>query len=127
MKIKSLSKLASLMLAGVLMSAAACSKASAETETTAQAAGEELPVVYYIKDITPENLVKIYKALGREATGNVAVKISTGESNKSNQLNPQLIGPLVKMVNGTIVECNTAYQGNRSTTEQHLKAAQEHG
>ena len=74
-----------------------------------------------------ENLVKIYKALGREATGNVAVKISTGESNKSNQLNPQLIGPLVKMVNGTIVECNTAYQGNRSTTEQHLKAAEEHG
>lgn len=127
MKIKNLSKLASLVLAGVLMSAAACSKASAETETTAQTAGEELPVVYYIKDISPENLVKIYKALGREATGNVAVKISTGESNKSNQLNPQLIGPLVKMVNGTIVECNTAYQGNRSTTEQHLKAAEEHG
>ncbi|MDO4319159.1 MAG: DUF362 domain-containing protein [Bacteroidales bacterium] len=85
-------------------------------------------IVYFIKDITPENLVRIYKALGREADGkNVAVKISTGESGKSNHLRPELIAPLVQLVNGTIVECNTAYNGNRSTTADHMRAAEEHG
>lgn len=126
MKIKTLSKFASLVLVFALIGNTSCTKAKTETQAEVQAE-EELPVVYYMKDINPENLVKIYQALGREATGNVAVKISTGESNKSNQLNPELIAPLVKLVNGTIVECNTAYKGNRSTTEQHLKAAEEHG
>lgn len=71
--------------------------------------------------------MKIYKALGLKAEGNVAVKISTGESEKSNHLNPALIEPLVKEVNGTLVECNTAYGGNRSTTENSHKAARDHG
>ena len=84
--------------------------------------------VYFIKDISPENLVKVYEALGRRADGkNVAVKVSTGESNKSNHLDTALIRPLVQLVNGTIVECNTAYEGNRNATEKHLKAAAEHG
>ena len=72
--------------------------------------------------------MKIYKALGRKAEGNnVAVKISTGESNKSNHLAPNLIAPLVKEVNGTIVECNTAYGGNRNASEKHLVASLDHG
>lgn len=113
------------------MCMSACSgKGSAATAAPADtvAAAADTATVYYIKDITPENLVKIYEALGRKAQGNkVAVKISTGESAKSNHLRPELIAPLVKLVDGTIVECNTAYNGNRSTTEQHLQAIRERG
>ncbi len=83
--------------------------------------------VYMTTEITPESLVKIYEAVGRKASGRVAVKISTGEPGGHNFLQPTLIKDLVKTVNGTIVECNTAYQGRRSTTEEHLKAAREHG
>ena len=113
------------------MCMSACSgKGSAATAAPADTvvAAADTATVYYIKDITPENLVKIYEALGRKAQGNkVAVKISTGESAKSNHLRPELIAPLVKLVDGTIVECNTAYNGNRSTTEQHLQAIRERG
>lgn len=70
-------------------------------------------------DISPEGLVRIYEALGVEAHGRVAVKISTGESSKSNHLRPELIKSLMQKVNGTLVECNTAYGGNRSSTEKH--------
>lgn len=83
--------------------------------------------VYFTKEITPESLVKIYQALGKEATGKVAVKISTGESAQSNQLRPELIGDLVKKVNGTLVECNTAYGGNRSNTANHRRAIEQRG
>lgn len=85
------------------------------------------PKVYMTKEITPESLVKIYQALGVEAKGNVAVKISTGEPGGHNYLKPELIKDLVQKVNGTIVECNTAYGGKRSTTEQHLQTAKDHG
>ena len=88
---------------------------------------EELPKVYMFKEISSENLVKIYEALGREATGKVAVKLSTGEPGNNNYLSPALIGDLVRRVGGTIVECNTAYGGGRSDTESHLKAAEDHG
>lgn len=87
----------------------------------------EVPKVYMFTKISPENLVKIYEALGREATGKVAVKLSTGEPGGHNFLQPALIKDLVKKVNGTIVECNTAYGGGRADTENHLKAAKEHG
>ena len=80
-----------------------------------------------LTDITPENLVKIYDALCRESKGKVAVKISTGEPGGHNFLSPDLIKPLVEKVNGTIVECNTAYNGRRSSTAEHMKAAEEHG
>lgn len=83
--------------------------------------------VYFISDISPESLVKIYQALGKEATGKVAVKISTGESAQSNQLKPELIGNLVKEVKGTLVECNTAYNGNRSNTASHRRAIEQRG
>ena len=84
-------------------------------------------VVYVTRDISPESLVKIYKALGRKAEGRVAVKISTGESEKTGYLRPAFIKPLVNEVNGTIVECNTAYGGSRATTEKHWKTIKEHG
>lgn len=83
--------------------------------------------VYFTKEITPQALVKIYKALGKEAKGRVAVKISTGEAGGHNYLKPELIKDLVKTVNGTIVECNTAYAGSRNTTAAHLKVAKDHG
>ena len=87
----------------------------------------ELPKVYLIKEITSHNLVKIYEALSRKAEGKVAVKLSTGEPGGHNFLQPSLIAPLVQKVNGTIVECNTAYGGGRANTEAHLKAAADHG
>ena len=85
--------------------------------------------VYFTKDITPESLVKIYEALGvaPKEGQRVAVKISTGESSQSNHLRPEFIKNLVQKVNGNIVECNTAYGGNRSTTAKHKQAIAERG
>ncbi|MBE6188933.1 MAG: DUF362 domain-containing protein [Alistipes sp.] len=83
--------------------------------------------VYMTTDISAEGLVRVYEALGVEATGKVAVKISTGEPGGKNYLKPELIKELVQKVGGTIVECNTAYAGRRNTTEAHLEAAREHG
>lgn len=93
-----------------------------ETGTSSDA-----PVVYFVKDITPGNLLKVYDALQRKATGKVAVKLSTGEPGNNNYLQPALIKDLVQTVNGTIIECNTAYGGGRADTENHLKAAADHG
>ncbi len=83
--------------------------------------------VYFTEEITPESLQKIYHALGAELRGKVAVKISTGEPGGHNYLKPELIGALVQELNGTIVECNTAYEGRRYKTEDHWKAIEEHG
>ena len=83
--------------------------------------------VYFTKEITPESLIKIYEALGRDLKGKVAVKISTGEPGGHNFLNPNLIKDLIHKLNGTIVECNTAYAGRRNSTEEHWKAIKEHG
>ena len=83
--------------------------------------------VYFIKEITPKALVKIYEALEVELTGRVGVKISTGELGGHNYLKPELIKDLVSKVNGTIIECNTAYGGKRMNTEEHLKVIHEHG
>ena len=87
-----------------------------------------VPKVYFIKDITSENMIKIYEALGRKAEGkNVAVKLSTGEAGNPNYLQPALIKDLVQMVKGTIIECNTAYGGKRTNVVDHMKVAEEHG
>ena len=83
--------------------------------------------VYMTKDISPEALVKIYQALGREANGRVAVKISTGEDGGNNYLKPTLIRQLVETVNGTIVECNTAYGGSRQDPKKHWETIHKHG
>ena len=85
------------------------------------------PTVYFTKEITPESLVKIYKALGVETTGRVAVKISTGEGGNTHYLKPTLIRNLVEEVNGTIVECCTAYPGSRMDPKKHWETIHEHG
>jgi len=85
------------------------------------------PTVYFTREITPESLVKIYKALGVEATGRVAVKISTGEGGNTHYLKPPLIRQLVEEVNGTIVECCTAYPGSRMDPKKHWETIHEHG
>lgn len=85
------------------------------------------PIVYMTTEITPEALVNIYNKLGFNAEGNVAVKLSTGEPPNSNYLRPELIKDLVQSVKGTIVECNTAYGGSRSSTAMHKQVAKDHG
>lgn len=83
--------------------------------------------VYYTKEITSESLIRIYDSLGVKLNGKIAVKVSTGERGSKGYLKADLIGPLVKKLNGTIVECNTAYPGARNNAEEHLKVAEEHG
>lgn len=87
-----------------------------------------LPIVYMTTDISPESLIAVYEALGASPSGNIAVKLSTGESENSNHLRPELIGDLVRSLNNpTIVECNTAYGGNRASTARHKQLAADHG
>ena len=107
------------------MSALMVSGCSGAAKKTSDGAAK--PKVYMYKEISSENLLKIYDMLGRKAEGRVAVKLSTGEPGNNNYLNPALIKDLVHKVNGTIIECNTAYGGGRADTESHLKAAADHG
>lgn len=88
---------------------------------------EEASIVYMTDDISTEGLMKIYQTLNWTPEGNVAVKVSTGEPPASNYLDPNLIKDLVQSVDGTIVECNTAYGGSRSNTEMHMQVAKDHG
>lgn len=83
--------------------------------------------VYFTKDISPSSLIKMFDVLEKKLDGKVGVKISTGEKGNNNYLNPNLIKDLVSYVSGTIVECNTAYAGNRNTTALHLETIKEHG
>ena len=83
--------------------------------------------VYFIKDITPENIVKIYKTLGKNLTGKVAVKLHSGEEGNQNYVRPEMVRKIVEYVKGTVVECNTAYDGARDTTEKHVKLMEDHG
>ena len=83
--------------------------------------------VFFTKDISPAGLAAIYEKLGREATGKVAVKLSTGEAGNTHYLDPNLIKDLVQKVNGTIVECNTAYGGSRAATAMHRQVIEDHG
>ena len=117
-------KLFSLVAAG----AVALSCTAQGTGSNAEVANVGEPsVVYMTKEISPEAIVRLYKALGREAKGKVAVKISTGEPGGHNYLKPELIKDFVDLTKGTIVECNTAYTGKRFSTEDHRLAAEEHG
>ncbi|MBO7474508.1 MAG: DUF362 domain-containing protein [Ruminococcus sp.] len=85
-------------------------------------------VVYMTKDISPEGLLRVYEALNVEPEGNVAVKLSTGEAGNPNHLDPALIKDLVQSVDGTIIECNTAYSGSkRADTAMHMQVAKDHG
>ena len=83
--------------------------------------------VYFSKEITPEKVVELYRLTGKELSGRVAVKLHSGEEGNQNFLKPEFFKPMVEYVNGTVVECNTAYEGSRNTTEKHLETLEKHG
>lgn len=83
--------------------------------------------VYFTKEITPESVVKMYETLGLELPGKVAVKLHSGEQGNQNYIRPEFVKAMVERVNGTVVECNTAYGGARNSTEKHKKLIEEHG
>ena len=136
------------LLAVLALSLCACGRRQAETVTvspapaaqapqaspaadpeTAPAASDEASasVVYFTADISPEGLQAVYEALNWQPAGKLAVKVSTGEPPASNYLRAELIGPLVQSLDGTIVECNTAYGGSRSSSAMHRQVAEDHG
>ena len=82
--------------------------------------------VYFIKDITPENIIKAYEVVGKKLEGKVAVKMHSGEHGNQNYLRPEFVKDMVQHVNGTVVECNTAYEGARNSTEKHRELIKEH-
>lgn len=83
--------------------------------------------VFFSREITPEKVVELYRAAGKELPGRVAVKVHSGEEGNQNFLHPDFWEPMVEAVNGTIVECNTAYAGSRNTTEKHMAIMEKHG
>lgn len=83
--------------------------------------------VYFSKEITPQKVVEMYKVLNKELTGNVAVKVHSGEKGNQNFLKPEFFKEMIDYINGTIVECNTAYEGERNTTDKHKKLMEDHG
>lgn len=83
--------------------------------------------VYFSKEITPESVIKIYETLGKNLNGKVAVKLHSGEKGNQNYIRPEFVKAIVEKVNGTVVECNTAYEGQRNNTEKHKQLMEEHG
>ena len=83
--------------------------------------------VYFTKEITKESILKMYKALNLKLKGNVAIKVHSGEAGNQNFIRPEMYQDIIKYLNGTIVESNTAYEGARDTTEKHQKLMEEHG
>jgi uncharacterized Fe-S center protein len=127
----------SAVLCAALLSASGCSPRNVSAQPVQQQplqlpsdtspAGAGSPTVFMTTDISSAGLMAVYEALGLEARGNVAVKISTGEPGNTHFLAPALIGDLVRRVGGTIVECNTAYGGRRASTAAHYQVARDHG
>ena len=83
--------------------------------------------VYFTREMTPEKVIEVYDKLGKKLTGNVAIKVHSGEEGNQNYLKPEFWRPIVEHVGGTIVECNTAYEGERNSTEKHVKLIEAHG
>ena len=83
--------------------------------------------VYFTREITPAAVLRLYKTLGKELTGNIAIKVHSGEKGNQNFLRPAFWKDIVDYVGGTIVECNTAYEGTRNTTERHIRLLKDHG
>ena len=83
--------------------------------------------VYFTKEITPESIVRIYEALGKKLEGKVAVKLHSGERGNQNYIRPEMVKNIVEHVNGTVVECNTAYGGSRANTAMHYQMAEDYG
>ena len=125
------------VLCAAFLSASGCSSRNVSAQPVQQQsiwlppepppAGAESPAVFMTTDISSAGLMAVYEALGLEARGNVAVKISTGEPGNTHFLAPALIRDLVQRVSGTIVECNTAYGGRRASTAAHYQVARDHG
>ena len=84
-------------------------------------------IVYFTKEITPESLIKIYKKINSPLTGNIAIKLHSGEDGNQNYVKPEFVKDLIDYVNGIVVECNTAYNGQRNSTDKHLKLLEKHG
>ncbi len=84
-------------------------------------------MVYFSKTITPKKVIEIYKMLGKELSGRVAIKLHSGEKGNQNFIKPEFWKPVIEYVGGTVVECNTAYEGARNTTERHRRLLSEHG
>ena len=119
-----------MLLAAALLTA--CTSAETQPYVSHKAGkqagdAQNAAVVYFTSEITPESLVRIYDRLEWTPSGKTAVKISTGEPPASNYLRPGLIEDLVQKVDGTIVECNTAYGGSRASTQMHKQVAEDHG
>lgn len=83
--------------------------------------------VYFSRTITPEKVLELYQLLGKDLSGKVAIKLHSGEPGNQNFLRPEFWKPIIDAVKGTVVECNTAYEGERNTTEKHLKTMEKHG
>lgn len=116
-----------LLFAVAVFTLLSCTNQKKVNASVGRPAPSDTSVVFMTQEISPAALVRIYEALGRPATGRVAVKISTGESGGHNYLQPRLIAQLVNTVDGTLVECNTAYGGSRAGTEKHWQTIKEHG
>lgn len=110
-----------------LKGTAILSTAAPLVTTTLSGKEEKLPVVYFTKTITPEKLVEIFSALDRKLAGRVAVKIHSGEPGGHHFIQPEFMKPLVETLHGTLVECNTAYEGRRNSTEKHRNVFVDHG
>lgn len=82
--------------------------------------------VYFTKNITSENIIKMYEVLNKKLVGKVAVKVHSGEAGNQNYLHPEFLRPMIEYIDGTVVECNTAYDGERNTTEKHKKLMDDH-
>jgi len=98
-----------------------------ETENSTVFEQKDPSTVFFTGDISPAGLMAVYEALGLEATGNVAIKIHTGEPGNKHYIKPELMKEIVQKVNGTIIECNTAYGGRRASTAAHYRVAKDHG
>lgn len=124
--VKFISKTTLIMVAGIA-ALSSCGGGAANRNNDSAKDTSNAATVYFTEEITPESLVKVFEALGVPPTDSVAVKISTGEYGGHNYLKPELIGELVRKVNGTIVECNTAYAGRRNSTADHWETIKAHG
>lgn len=127
MKQKWKATLAACLCGAVLVSGCAAAQGSGSSAQAVKSSAKPTAKVYFTKDISPAGMLKVYKAMGWTPTGKVGVKLSTGETAKTNYLRPALIKDTVDEVHGTIVECNTAYGGNREDTANHWKAIKERG
>lgn len=83
--------------------------------------------VLFTRTISPEMVLTMYEKLGKELTGHIAIKLHSGEEGNQNFLKPEFWAPIIRYLDGTVVECNTAYEGSRNTTEKHLKTIEKHG